>query len=67
MRRVKFDIDENDEEMGVKTISFVDKPAIESEFVVYSKSGRGMKVKRPPANNKKKRELKLRLLKSMSR
>jgi hypothetical protein len=37
MRRVKFDIDENDSLTGVKTMSLVDVPAIESDFVVFSK------------------------------
>ena len=36
MKRVKFDIDEDDKITGVKTISIVDKPAIESDFVAFS-------------------------------
>lgn len=36
MRRVKFDIDEDDKVTGVKTISIVDKPAIQSEFIAFS-------------------------------
>src|SRR5690606_18742829 len=36
MRRVKFDIDEDDSLTGVKTISIVDKPAIESDFIAFS-------------------------------
>lgn len=36
MKRVKFDIDEEDNVTGVKTISIVDKPAIESEFVAFA-------------------------------
>lgn len=37
MNRVEFDIDEFDESTGVKTISIVDNPAIESDFVAFSK------------------------------
>lgn len=36
MRRVKFEIDENDKVTGVKTMSIVDKPAIQSEFIAFS-------------------------------
>jgi len=35
--RVKFDIDETNPLSGVKTISLVDQPAIESDFVFFSK------------------------------
>lgn len=38
MRRVKFDIDEDDKITGVKTISIVDKPAIQSEFIAFSEA-----------------------------
>jgi hypothetical protein len=37
IKRIEFDIDENDESTGVKTISIVDTPAIESDFVAFSK------------------------------
>lgn len=37
MRRVQLDIDENDSTTGVKTISIVSDPAIESDFVAMSK------------------------------
>src|SRR5690606_880795 len=37
MRRIQFDIDENDETTGVKTMSIVDDPAIDSNFVTLSK------------------------------
>src|SRR5690606_19781932 len=37
MRRIQFDIDENDDTTGVKTISIVDDPAIDSNFVTLSK------------------------------
>lgn len=37
MRRVQLDIDENDATTGVKTISIVSDPAIESDFVAMSK------------------------------
>jgi hypothetical protein len=37
MRRIKFDIDENDKVTGVKAISIVEKPAMESDFVALSK------------------------------
>lgn len=37
MRRIQFDIDEDDETTGVKTISIVDDPAIDSKFVALSK------------------------------
>jgi hypothetical protein len=36
MKRIKFDIDEDDKVTGVKTISIVDKPAIESDFVAFA-------------------------------
>lgn len=36
MRRIKFDIDENDKLSGVKTISLVDDPAIKSDFIAFS-------------------------------
>jgi hypothetical protein len=36
--RVRFDIDDDDPASGIKTISLVDKPAIESEFVVFSQA-----------------------------
>ena len=35
--RFKFDIDENDSVSGVKVISLVDEPAIESDFVFFNK------------------------------
>jgi hypothetical protein len=35
--RVQFDIDENNPSMGVKVISLVDDPAIESNFVFFNK------------------------------
>lgn len=37
MRRVKFEIDPNDKGTGVKAISLVDEPALESNFVAFSK------------------------------
>lgn len=37
MRRVQLDIDENDETSGVKTISIVSDPAIESNFIVMAR------------------------------
>lgn len=37
MRRVPFDIDEADETTGVKTISIVNNPAIDSNFVVLAR------------------------------
>lgn len=37
MRRVPFDIDDEDEITGVKTISIVNNPAIDSNFVVLAK------------------------------
>lgn len=37
MKRVHYDIDEDDEVTGVKTISIVSNPAIESNFVVMSR------------------------------
>jgi hypothetical protein len=37
MRKVKFEIDENSELQGVKTISLVDQPAIESDFIFFNK------------------------------
>ena len=37
MKRIEFDINENDEVTGVKTISIVDEPAIDSKFVAFSK------------------------------
>lgn len=37
MRRIQFDIDENDDTTGVKAISIVDDPAIDSNFVTLSK------------------------------
>lgn len=37
MRRIQFDIDDNDQTTGVKTISIVDDPAIDSKFVALSK------------------------------
>jgi hypothetical protein len=37
MRRIQFDIDENDEATGVKTMSIVDDPAIDSNFVTLAK------------------------------
>jgi hypothetical protein len=37
MRRVPLDIDENDDITGVKTISIVSDPAIESNFVVMAR------------------------------
>lgn len=37
MKRVQLDIDENDSTTGVKTISIVSDPAIESDFVAMSK------------------------------
>jgi hypothetical protein len=36
MRRIKFDIDENDKITGVKTMSIVDEPAIGSDFIAFS-------------------------------
>lgn len=36
MRRVKFDIDDDDKVTGVKTISIVDEPAIGSDFIAFS-------------------------------
>lgn len=36
MRRIKFEIDENDKVTGVKTMSIVDKPAIQSEFIAFA-------------------------------
>lgn len=37
MRRVKFEIDPEDKGTGVKAISLVDEPAIESNFIAFSK------------------------------
>lgn len=37
MRRIKYEIDPNDKITGVKAISLVDAPAIESDFVAFSK------------------------------
>lgn len=37
MKRVEFDIDEFDDASGVKTISIVDSPAIESDFIAFEK------------------------------
>lgn len=37
MKKVKFDIDETDSLQGVKVISLVDEPAIESNFVFFKK------------------------------
>lgn len=37
MKRVQLDIDENDSTTGVKTISIVSDPAIQSEFVVMAR------------------------------
>ena len=37
MKRVRYDIDEDDEITGVKAISIVSDPAIESNFIVMSK------------------------------
>lgn len=37
MKRVKFEIDPNDDLTGVKTMSLVDEPAMESDFVAFSK------------------------------
>jgi hypothetical protein len=37
MKRIEFDIDEFDESTGVKTISIVDSPAIESDFIAFDK------------------------------
>ena len=37
MRRVPFDIDDQDEITGVKTISIVNNPAIDSNFVVLAR------------------------------
>ena len=37
MKRIEFDIDEFDDSTGVKTISIVDTPAIESDFVAFEK------------------------------
>lgn len=37
LRRVRFEIDPNDTETGVKTISLVGEPAMESSFVAFSK------------------------------
>lgn len=38
MKRVRFEIDPNDKGTGVKTISLVDEPALESDFVAFSKN-----------------------------
>lgn len=37
MRRVKFEIDPDDKGTGVKAISLVDQPALESDFIAFSK------------------------------
>lgn len=37
MRRIKFEIDPEDKITGVKAMSLVDKPAMESEFIAFSK------------------------------
>jgi hypothetical protein len=35
VRRVKFDVDENDKITGVKAMSLVDKPAMGSAFIAF--------------------------------
>src|SRR5690606_17873906 len=37
MRRIQFDIDVNENDQGVKTMSIVDEPAIESNFIFFAK------------------------------
>lgn len=37
MRRIKFEIDPEDKITGVKAMSLVDEPAMESEFIAFSK------------------------------
>lgn len=37
MRRLQFEINENDETTGVKTMSIVEHPAIESNFIVMAR------------------------------
>ena len=37
MKRIEFEIDEFDDASGVKTISIVDVPAIESDFIAFEK------------------------------
>jgi hypothetical protein len=45
LARVKFDINENNELAGVKTMSLVDEPAIESDFIYFSKTQRYVELK----------------------
>jgi hypothetical protein len=47
MRRVEFDVDENDVGTGVKTMSIVAAPAIESDFVAFSKEAHYVELQGP--------------------
>lgn len=47
MRRIEFDIDEKDQSTGVKAISIVDQPALESDFVTLSKKVEYIKLAGP--------------------
>lgn len=64
--RVRFDIEEDDDATGISAISIVDKPAIESDFIAFSKRRRTTDAGRQRYERAKRRMAEIELRRVLS-